>query len=89
MFILAIYLILDNCMANEGKWKIAYSAKVMGIHCALLHNGKVLLISYPSMHKQGNGDDVHGEGDGHQHSLLGSASHKGAWELVDPKMDWH
>ena len=78
--------------SSEGKWKIAYSAKVMGIHCALLHDGKVLLISYPSMHKQGKGGDNHegggggeGEEEGHQHSLLGSASHRGAWELVDPE----
>ena len=73
-------------MSYEGKWKIAYSAKVMGIHCALLHDGKVPLISYPSMHEQGNGDNEEGGGgDRHQHSLLGSASHTGAWELVDPE----
>lgn len=66
-------------MTFQGESKIEYIAKVVGIHAALLHNGKFLLFSYPSKHKD------HSEDDAHAHDIFGSASHHGVYEIIDPE----
>jgi hypothetical protein len=69
-------------MAFVGDWKVMYTSKVMGIHAAMLNDGKILLFSYPSREKQHQEvDNDHG----HHHSIFGSASHSGAYEMINPE----
>jgi Domain of unknown function (DUF1929)/Glyoxal oxidase N-terminus len=66
-------------MSGLGEWEIHRTA-VMGIHAALLNSGQVLLFSYPSKF-----EDEHDPQ--HRHSVLGSASYRGEYELLNPS-DW-
>ena len=46
-----------------GEWEKPFESKVVGIHTALLHNGKVLFFTYPSKHGQDNHEHSHGSAD--------------------------
>jgi hypothetical protein len=66
---------------NNRVWNVKYHSKIVGIHVALLNNGKIILFSYPSKERHGshNGDDE----EEHPHSIFGSASHYGIYEIID------
>jgi len=66
---------------NTGIWDVTYHSKIVGIHSALLNNGKIILFSYPSKEKE-HGHDNDTE---HTHSHFGSASHYGLYEIIDPR----
>ncbi|MGI0033830.1 MAG: galactose oxidase-like domain-containing protein [Nitrososphaeraceae archaeon] len=66
-------------MSLLGESKVEYIAKIVGIHAALLHTGKLLLFSYPSRHRE------HSETENHEHGIFGSASHYGVYEMIDPQ----
>ena len=66
-------------MSLLGESKVEYIAKIVGIHAALLHTGKLLLFSYPSKHRE------HSETENHEHGIFGSASHSGVYEIIDPQ----
>ena len=69
-------------MSQNGEWKVEYYSKVVGIHSALLKNGKIILFSYPSKHKNNHPNQRHASDD-HPHSIFGSASHKGVYQIID------
>ena len=68
-------------MSQNGEWKVEYYSKVVGIHSALLKTGKIILFSYPSKHK--NNHHKRDASDDHPHSIFGSASHKGVYQIID------
>ena len=63
---------------NKGNWNVKYRSKIVGIHAALLNNGRIILFSYPSREHNDNHDDEHA------HSIFGSASHHGVFEIINP-----
>jgi len=76
-------------MTNGGESEITvFKSKVVAIHAALLPNGKLFFMSYPSRFQQ-NSDDSHNHDEHnheqHQHSHLGSSSSKGAWQFANPE----
>lgn len=62
---------------NNGEWNVKYHSRIVGIHAALLNNGKIILFSYPSKEEHDH------NGEEHPHSLFGSASHYGVYEIID------
>ena len=62
---------------DSGEWNVRYHSKIVGIHTALLKNGKIILFSYPSREEHNN------NGEDHPHSVFGSASHYGVYEIID------
>jgi hypothetical protein len=71
-----------SLLKDKGDWKIKYHSKIVGIHSALLKNGTVILFSYPSREHK-NDHDHDDDDDGHAHSIFGSASHHGVYEIID------
>jgi len=72
-------LFLNLILSLLGESKVEYIGKIVGIHAALLHTGKVLLFSYPSRHREHSGTT------NHEHGIFGSASHHGVYEIIDPE----
>ncbi|HYF98489.1 MAG TPA: galactose oxidase-like domain-containing protein [Candidatus Saccharimonadales bacterium] len=64
----------------NGQWETIFESQVVGIHSALLNNGKVLLFSYKS--KDSNHSHGSSNGGSHNHSH-GSADSIGDSEVVD------
>lgn len=64
----------------NGQWETVFESKVVGIHSALLNNGKVLLFSYKSKDSDHSHDNGNGGSQTHSH---GSADSIGDSEVVD------
>lgn len=66
-----------SSLKDKGDWKVKYRSKIVGIHSALLNNDRIILFSYPSREHNDNHNDEHA------HSIFGSASRHGVYEIVD------
>ena len=67
----------------SGQWETFFESQIVGIHSALLNNGKVLLFSYKSKESDHNhSDSSNGGSHSHTHSH-GSADSIGDSEIVD------
>lgn len=67
----------------NGQWETIFESQVVGIHSALLNNGKVLLFSYKSKESDhSHSDSSNGGSHAHSHSH-GSADSIGDSEIVD------
>lgn len=51
--------------SNIGEWNVKYHSKIVGIHAALLNNGKIILFSYPSKERHD------GHNGGEEEELMG------------------
>lgn len=73
---------LTSSTNNKGEWEKPFESSVVGIHTALLHDGKVLLFTYPS--KEGHEHD-HAHNGNNGHHGHGSAESTGDSAILDPR----